>query len=186
RGDRGPENVEDRKGELLLLGGFNEADVAQRVQRRRQQPGAHVDQRHRRVGRMQRVEDLHLIGHVVDVDQIGQPRIEALERAARYFGIERTGADLTRSEIVEQGPRDRGFADAAFSGANKDDSRLVHDLLPERNNTTVNHPSWDRTISWQNGSKDMKIASAWSLSRNIGIPRIFATRGVGRRASTWH
>src|SRR6516164_2403043 len=44
RGDGRPENVEEDKGDVALLRRIDEPDVAQRVQRWRQQAGPHVDQ----------------------------------------------------------------------------------------------------------------------------------------------
>ena len=50
---------------------------------------------------MQRVENLHLIRDMGHVDQIGFIRVKALERAARYFGIESANANLPRREVIE-------------------------------------------------------------------------------------
>ena len=83
RGDRGPEDVEHREGELGLFRGVEEADVAQRPQRGREQAGADVDHRDLRVGARQRVEDLHLVGGGVHVHHFGDVGMEALQRALR-------------------------------------------------------------------------------------------------------
>ena len=54
--------------DLAALDRFQKSDVAQRPERRRQQPRPHVDQRH--LGIRQRIENLHLVrdlSHVHDL-----------------------------------------------------------------------------------------------------------------------
>ena len=130
RRDRRPENVEHREGDLTLLRRLDKADVAQRLERGQHQARAHVDQRHRRVGGAERVEDLHLVGDQRHVDDVGQVGMEALERAARRLGVEGASGDLVGGEIVEQGARDRGLADPALVRSHDNDGWLGHWAVP--------------------------------------------------------
>src|SRR5262249_3261212 len=77
------------------------------------------------VSRVQRVEHLHLVGDLGDVDHLGGAGMKALERAARMLGVEGAGADILGIEIVEQRARDRGLADAALVGANQENDGLA-------------------------------------------------------------
>ena len=52
--------------------------------------------------RLERVEHLHLIRDLRHVHHLGGVRIEALERAARRFGIEGARRHLMGVEVVEQ------------------------------------------------------------------------------------
>ena len=54
--------------------------------------------------------------------------MEALQRAARRFGVEGPGRDVVGAEIVEQGARHRGLADPALVRAHHDHYRLCHEL----------------------------------------------------------
>ena len=94
RGDGRPENVEEGKGDVALLRCLDEPDVAQRVQRWRQQAGSHIDQADSGISRIDRVEDPHLVRDVIDIDDIGHVRVEALQRASWYFGVECANAQL--------------------------------------------------------------------------------------------
>jgi hypothetical protein len=63
RGDGRPENVEEDKGDVALLRRLDKPDVAQRVQRWRQQAGSDVDQADSGTSRIDRVEDRSLYSH---------------------------------------------------------------------------------------------------------------------------
>ena len=108
---------------------LEEADVAQRLQRRRQQPGAHVDHRHLGVGTARRVENLHLVGDRGHVNDFGHVAMETLERAARRIGIEGPGRRMIGAEIVKQGAGDGGLADATLVATDENDSRFGHGTL---------------------------------------------------------
>src|SRR5215472_11684312 len=86
---------------------------------------------------MQRVENLHLIGNMSDVDKVGLFRVKAIQHAARHFGIECAHADLPRGKVIKQGAGDRGLTDSAFIGTDEYDCRLFHDGLPECNDTSA-------------------------------------------------
>ncbi len=130
RRDRGTEDVEQRKGELALLGRVDEADVAQSPQGRRHQAGAHVDDGDRGLRGVECIEYPHLVGDRRDIDDLGQIGMKPPERAARGFGIEGAGRNLVGREVVEQGARHGGLADPAFVGSDDDDCRLGHVASP--------------------------------------------------------
>src|SRR5262249_6274539 len=126
RGDRGAQDVEQREGELAFAARIKEADIAQRIQGRRHDAGAHIDQRYRRTRRLERVEDLHLIRHRGHVDDFGDVRVEALERATRPLGIEGPRRDLASCEIVKNRTRHGRLADPTLVRANQNDDGLSH------------------------------------------------------------
>jgi hypothetical protein len=126
RRDRGPKNVEDRKGDLSLFGGVNEADVAQRLQRGRHETGTHVDERHGGLGRIERVENLHLVGDERNIDDFGQLGVKALERATGCLGVKGTHRNLVGGEIIEESARDCRLAHPALVRPDDDDCWLCH------------------------------------------------------------
>jgi hypothetical protein len=71
-------------------------------------------------------EDLHLVGDRGHVHHFGHVGMEALERAARRFGIEGARRGVMGAEIIEQGAGDRGLSDAPFVGADENDSWSGH------------------------------------------------------------
>jgi hypothetical protein len=70
------------------------------AQRWRQQASSHVDQGDRGISRIDRVKDPHLVGDVIDIDDIGHFRVEALQRPSRCFGVECANAQLLVGKIV--------------------------------------------------------------------------------------
>ena len=52
------------------------------------------------ISRIDRVEDPHLVRDVIDIDNIGHVRVEALQRASWYFGVECANAQLLAGKIV--------------------------------------------------------------------------------------
>ena len=83
-----------------------------------------------RAGVAERVDDLHLIARVEDVDDLGEVGMEALEGAARPFGVEGARRRLARRQIVEEQPRHGGLADAALVGSNDDERRIHGENFP--------------------------------------------------------
>src|SRR5262252_9450849 len=81
---------------------------------------------------MDRVEDAHLVGNMIDVDHIRQVRVKALECALGHFGVESASADLLVGKVVEQRAGNRCFADTAFVCTDQYDRGLCHDALPIR------------------------------------------------------
>src|SRR5450755_365445 len=115
-----------REGDLALLGRFDEANIAERLQGRRQQAGANVDHRHLGFGIAERVEDFHLVRNFGDVDDFGHRGMKTLERAARRFGVEGARRRTMRAEIIEQRAGDGGFSNTALIGADEDDCGSGH------------------------------------------------------------
>jgi hypothetical protein len=52
------------------------------------------------ISRIDRVEDPHLVRDVIDIDDIGHVRVEALQRASWYFSVECANAQLLAGKIV--------------------------------------------------------------------------------------
>ena len=119
--------MEESQRELVVARGLEHADALEDVEGIAEPARLEVDEGHRHIGGFHRVEHLHLVRHVFEVDDFGDGRVEALQRAARVFRIEGPGQHVLAREEVEQGARDCGLADAALVGANQDESGL-HDL----------------------------------------------------------
>ena len=80
--------MEEDKSDVALLRRLDKPDVAERVQCWRQQAGSHIDQGDGGISRIDGVEDPHLVGDVIDIDDIGHVRVETLQRPSWYFGVE--------------------------------------------------------------------------------------------------
>ena len=78
--------------------------------------------------RIQRIEDLHLVRCRRHVDDLGDVGVEALQGAARRFGIEGAGEHVVGAEIIQQGSRDRRLADPAFVSTYHNHYWLRHEL----------------------------------------------------------
>ena len=84
-----------------LLRRVEKSDVAQRPQRGREQPGADVD--HRDLAPRSTACRKSSSGRrSSDVDDLGDVRMEAFQRALGRFGVEGAGRDVVGDEIVEQ------------------------------------------------------------------------------------
>ena len=107
RGDRRPKDMKHREGDLALLGRFDEADIIERLQGRRQQAGADIDHRDFGIGAAKRVEDLHLIGDLRDVDNFGPCRdgSGAACRAAPRCRRHASASDARRNNRARCGRR---------------------------------------------------------------------------------
>ena len=127
RGDRRPEDVEHREGELALLGRVEEADVAQRPQRRSTagRRGCRSPSPARR--RCDSVSKIFIWSAVECMSTTSV--MSGWNRFSVPFGalgVEGAGRDVVGDEIVEQRPRHGRLADAALVRADQDDCRLCH------------------------------------------------------------
>ena len=116
--------MEEAEVEHAVAGRLEHADALEDVEGVGHVAGLEVDERHRHVGGLEGVEDLHLVGDVAEVDDLGDRRVEALQRAARILGVEGPRQDVLAGEIVEQGAGDRGLADAALVGSDENECGL--------------------------------------------------------------
>src|SRR5690349_2668289 len=119
--------MEHDEGDLSLFDRIEKSDIAQSMQSRRHQSGAHVDDRDGRIGRRQRVDDPHLIGDRGGVDDFADLTMETFERSLRHFGIESARLHMMCGEIIEQGARDCRLADAALVRADQNQCWFSHD-----------------------------------------------------------
>src|SRR5206468_11779889 len=85
RGDGWAENVEDEESDLAFFCRFDEADVAQRAQGRRQETGAHVDYADGGDSRIDGIEDPYLDRRVVDVKESCSIRVKCHECGTGHF-----------------------------------------------------------------------------------------------------
>ena len=116
--------MEQGELELACPHEIEEADFGEGPQRRRQQPGTHVDHVHLHLAGGQVVDHLHLVRGRRQVDDLRDRRMEPLESSAWKFGIERARQGIPRGEIIEHRPRNRGLADAALVGADHENHWL--------------------------------------------------------------
>jgi hypothetical protein len=67
---------------------------------------------------------------VIDIDDIGHVRVEALQRASWHFGVECANAQLLVDKIVQQRAGDRCFTNTALVSTYQYNCRLCHDQHP--------------------------------------------------------
>ena len=92
------------------------------------------------LGRIERVENLHLVGHESHVNDFRYLGMKALEGAAGCLGVEGARGNLLRNEIVEQCSSDRRFAHAALVRSHDDDCWFCHWLSPESDTRLLTNP----------------------------------------------
>src|SRR5581483_11116014 len=94
----------------------------------------------------QRVDDFHLVRDLGEVDDLSRLRMEALQRAARKFGIEGARRHTLGAQIIEHGTRDGRLSDPALVGADDDDC-WFHLLIPQLNRLAGIHPARSRAAT---------------------------------------
>jgi hypothetical protein len=89
---------------------------------------------HLDVAGVQRVEHLHLIGHIGDVDHLGRDRMKPFQGAARMLGVESARRHVLRGQIIEHRAGHCGFADTALVGADEKNDwfHAPNSLFPAR------------------------------------------------------
>src|SRR5262249_33179818 len=155
RGDGWAENVEDDESDLAFFRRFDEADVAQRAQGRRQETGAHVDQADGRVRGIDGIENPHLIRDVVDVTDIGYIRRKPLECHTGQLGVECARTKPAVSEVIKQRAGNYRLANTPFVRANQYYCGFCHDAPPYPKHLMVNHPPLVWRNQGQREAKDM-------------------------------
>jgi hypothetical protein len=109
--------------------GLEHADLLECVERPPEIARFEVDKREPHVRRVERVENLHLIPDMVQVDDLRDVGIKSMQRSARIFGVESAGHDVSACEVVQNGPRNSRLANAAFIGADENQRRF-HRFFP--------------------------------------------------------
>jgi hypothetical protein len=99
-------------------------DVGESFERVQQRPGTDIDDANLDLAGGQGIEHFHLIGRRGDINYLGDLGKEPLQGSTWKFGIEGARRNAFVRQIVEQGPRDRGLADAALVGAHQENHRF--------------------------------------------------------------
>ena len=161
--------MEYGEGDLALPRGVEKADVAQRLQRVGKEARADVNDGDLRVRARQGVEDLHLVGGRGDVDDLGDVRMEALQRATRRLGVERAGRNVVGDEIVQQRARHGRLADAALVRAHQNYRRFGHHPPFESRLGT-----WSRTPESTRWQRDRPIRTG-----SLGLSPVLRAKWAG-------
>ena len=101
------------------------------------------------------VEDPHLVGDMIDVDNIRHARVKALERASGHFGVECARAYLAVGEVVEQSAGDRRLADSALVRPYQYHCGFCHDALRYLTPYDDEPSAAEQDKSWRDQSKNM-------------------------------
>ncbi len=78
RGDGRTDDVKEAQVELAVARGLERADAVERIERDGEIARPEVDEGNTDIGRVERVEDLHLVGDAGEIDDLGDGGIEAL------------------------------------------------------------------------------------------------------------
>src|SRR5438477_6667069 len=119
--------MENDEGDLSLFDRVEKPDIAQSLQGRRHQSGAHVDDGDSSIGCRQCIDDPHLIGDRGGIDDFTDLAMEMFKRSLRHFGIESARLHMMGGEIIEQGARDCRLADAALVRPDQNQCWFSHD-----------------------------------------------------------
>src|SRR5215813_512370 len=91
--------------------------------------GANVHHRNGSFGRRERIDNPHLVGDRVDVDDFADITMKTLERAFRRLGVEGARRHVMCGEVVKQGAGDAAWAWLAVP---QKDPTTVLDFLTRR------------------------------------------------------
>src|SRR5690606_24051513 len=83
RSNGGADDVKERQLELSGTGRFERADAIESVECDREIARLEIDKSDPNAGRVECIEDLHLIRDIVEIDDFGDGGVEALQRSAR-------------------------------------------------------------------------------------------------------